>query len=1410
MRKQIALWIASALLCALAGCGGGGSAPPAANDTMPDGLQFAPVANATRDGWIVSERITITGITTQVPISIENGEYAIGSGAFTTAAGTVSAGQAVTVRVRSSATYSKVTVARLTVGAGSTVFEVTAELPDYSPDNVTYDGQDVLYLLSNTHSLVFRWSVSEQRYLDALAFTRAGNAAPKIAVSHTQHRLYLGYSTGAIRYVDTVATNQNEIPFATTAMGIGGLVSVGNYLLAQDDSGAWGTHYVFDNAGTITDQEDWNYYSREFAWDSTTSRVYFFRDSFGPNDLHYEVIDQTSGQITAEGETPYHGDYNIQPPIRVSSGGQYVLLGSGDIYRQSDLQWSGSVGAQIADARWFADGSLVTLRTQGNQTTLRRLSAPSLRTIEQVTYTGQALRIVGTDARMTVAVIDNGTVHLHDYVPNNDSDGDGVANTLDAFPLDGAASVDSDRDGYPDAWNTGRSQSDSTTGLSLDAFPQDSACYLVSHGSGGACNYAATVPNYVPDQVVQQGDTVYLLSSANRRVYRWSIASATYLNPYVVGINEGFSTLAPSKIAYSNAHQRLYLGYSSGAIQYIDVTSSGGAEVPFANTAMGVGGLLAAGNYVLAQDSSGAWARHYVIDSNGAIRAQPDWNYYSREYAWDPVNSRAYFFRDSMSPNDLHFEVIDQNTGLVSAAGETPYHGSYNIQPPIRVSVGGQYVLLGSGDIYRQNGLIWNGSLGMQIADARWFANDSLVTLSSGNNQTVLRRLGGNLVTQEQLNYTGQALRVVGSDARMAVLVINNGTVQFHIYVPNNDSDNDGVPNAADAFPLDPAASVDTDRDGYPDAWNAGRSQSDSTTGLSLDAFPQDSACYLVSHGSGGVCNYGATIPNYVPNQVFSQGDTIYLLSTANRRVYRWSMATGTYMNPYVVGLDQGFSVLAPTKMAYSNAHQRLYLGYSTGAIRYIDVTSNNGVEVPFANVAMSVDGLASVGNYVLAQDSSGAWATHYVIDSSGVITDQADWNRYSREYAWDPVRSRVYFFRDDTSPNDLHYEVINQSTGEIASAGESPYHGDYGVAPPIRVSADGQTILLGTGNVFDATGLTWTGALGTSLTDAQWQGNVLVDLDTTDRVEIRDADSRALLTSYQYLGTPLRLAFGQTEAYLVHVMNGTTAFLRLPFYDQDNDTLPRWWEQLHGLSDANAADALGDLDGDGVSNADEFAHGSNPSLIDTDGDGLTDQQEIVTYSTNPTRADSDGDGLNDYDEVVTHQSDPWDTDSDDDGYTDLDEVLYGGDPNDSSVLPQPLNNYSQSFESNPTLAAWAAAPHSAANWTITTTAARTGTASLRSGPIGDSQRSGIRFRALTTAGQLRFYARVDAESYGDQLQVYVDGIQALSIYANNQWTQYSVPLTLGAHDIEWRYQKNSYGTSGADAAFIDDVTFLP
>jgi hypothetical protein len=222
-----------------------------------------------------------------------------------------------------------------------------------------------------------------------------------------------------------------------------------------------------------------------------------------------------------------------------------------------------------------------------------------------------------------------------------------------------------------------------------------------------------------------------------------------------------------------------------------------------------------------------------------------------------------------------------------------------------------------------------------------------------------------------------------------------------------------------------------------------------------------------------------------------------------------------------------------------------------------------------------------------------------------------------------------------------------------------------------------------------------------------------------------------------------------------------------------------------------------------------EYLHRSSPIVIDSDSDGLSDLQEISTYSTNPAKADSDGDQLNDGDEALTHHSDPRNADSDGDGYTDFDEVLYGGNPNDPSGVPQPIVNYSESFENNAHLAAWTTPQQSVGDWAIDSTVGYSGSSSFRSGAIGGSQFSSVRFRGFFSAGQLSFYAKLDAANCCDRLYLMIDGVQVLSMYAATQWSRYSVPIVLGVHDVEWQYHKESFNVPGTGAAWIDDVAFV-
>ncbi len=184
-------------------------------------------------------------------------------------------------------------------------------------------------------------------------------------------------------------------------------------------------------------------------------------------------------------------------------------------------------------------------------------------------------------------------------------------------------------------------------------------------------------------------------------------------------------------------------------------------------------------------------------------------------------------------------------------------------------------------------------------------------------------------------------------------------------YVPTDDPDEDGVPNSQDSFPLDPAAAQDSDRDGHPGAWNPGMGPGDSTTGLALDAYPLDSACWLPEHGTGGVCDIAGALPAYDPARVvMGADDVVYLLSPENRRIYRWSISMGAPLNPIVTGPD-------PTLMAYSAVTHRLYVGYPGGAITQIELASSV-VEEPFTVAFWQLSGLATANEFVVVADSTG------------------------------------------------------------------------------------------------------------------------------------------------------------------------------------------------------------------------------------------------------------------------------------------------------------------------------------------------------------------------------------------------------------------------------------------------------
>jgi hypothetical protein len=861
-----------------------------------------------------------------------------------------------------------------------------------------------------------------------------------------------------------------------------------------------------------------------------------------------------------------------------------------------------------------------------------------------------------------------------DSIGNNadtDDDNDGVEDAKDAFPLDGSESVDSDLDGIGD---------------NSDNYPQQSACHLKHEGNGLEC-YATWLPKQDVENIAASRDgNIYFYEKTQNKIIIYNLITSSF-SEVNVKISES-ETL--NKISYSSAHKRLYLGFSTGRITYLDSDDQQIKE--FATMAESVDGLSTVGDFLLVQDHSGAWESHYIFDINGNQTDWKDWNHYSNFYAWNEALERVYFFKDTTSPNDLVFEEINQETGKIIDSGETPYHGDYNISGPILISPDGLHVFIGAGDIYNATSLIYEHSIGMVVDDAIWSQSTGLIGLRQNKEHVSLTRFNNDYSIVEQVEIPGTLIQAFEQNEKVVILVNNKDQLEFIEYVVNDDLDGDTIPNISDAFPNDISASVDSDNDGYPDIWNEGYAQVDSSTGLIIDAFPQDFICQLVEHADNEVCNINGRVSVISVDRVYTFDNINYSLSTDKSILNRWDSTSKSYLNP--ITLNHNELMGKPLAMAKDH-NDTLLVGYDSGILyRY----SANGLGQPELVKAFSAaihEVFVTKNHYLIVTGTGSYYRDYFIVDRDGNITDKNNNGRYSNDYKFMNESQSFYWF-NNTYSDSLNSSIINDDSGLFENYASFRYAD--GPTSFMSISNDESLIVTGDGNVIKNFG------------NANSKFNLPASLTLSDQAKLHDfvwlngiavghysENDKHVLTVYSSDLTKafIDIPFEDIIMSINKVENGLAMLLRkgteLRFEvidierDIDEDTIPFWWEFAYGFSDTSAVDSALDSDSDRLTNLQEYQLDTEPKNPDTDGDGLDDGKEFIDLLLNPLLIDSDGDLIPDAWEVENglKGNDASDAllDSDNDGVSNFDEYRTGTDPQKNTSVSQYLSNVIYSFE---------------------------------------------------------------------------------------------------------------------------------
>lgn len=233
----------------------------------------------------------------------------------------------------------------------------------YVPEFTEADGEDLIYLVDAQTQSIFRWSISQNQYL--ASWSLAG-IPTWVSYSKAHARLYIAHRDGRITYFDATSPEATEVHFTTLATPPSGLLAAGNHVFAADHS-VNGSHYLFNQAGEITDHASFRYSGLQYVFNPTLNRIYHYRSGVSPDDLEWTEFDPNTGLWGDRGDSPYHGQQlQTLSPLRLIDNDKYLINGAGQVLDAYSLNIVNGLGHGLSDAIW-ADTQLVSVDPAATQ-----------------------------------------------------------------------------------------------------------------------------------------------------------------------------------------------------------------------------------------------------------------------------------------------------------------------------------------------------------------------------------------------------------------------------------------------------------------------------------------------------------------------------------------------------------------------------------------------------------------------------------------------------------------------------------------------------------------------------------------------------------------------------------------------------------------------------------------------------------------------------------------------------------------------------------------------------------------------------------------------------------------------------------------------------------------------------------